>query len=47
VSSYVEQYGTREAVDIKSLNTEIGRVVARQPELRTQTNAIVADLAGN
>jgi N-6 DNA Methylase len=46
-SSYVEQYDTREAVDIKSLNTEIARIVARQPELRTQTDAIVGDLAGN
>jgi type I restriction enzyme M protein len=44
VSSYVEQADTREAVDIKALNAEIGRIVARQAELRTQIDAIVTDL---
>jgi type I restriction enzyme M protein len=47
VSSYVEQQDTREAVDIKALNAEIARIVARQSELRTQIDAIVADLEGN
>ena len=46
VSSYVEQADTREAVDIKALNAEIARIVARQAELRTQIDAIVADLEG-
>lgn len=46
VSSYVEQEDTREAVDIKQLNAEIGRIVARQAELRTAIDAIVADLEG-
>lgn len=47
VSSYVEQQDTREAVDIKALNAEIARIVSRQAELRTQIDAIVADLEGN
>ena len=46
VSSYVEQEDTREAVDIKQLNAEIARIVARQMELRTAIDAIVADLEG-
>jgi type I restriction enzyme M protein len=31
-------------VDITALNAEIVRIVARQTELRTQIDAIVADL---
>jgi type I restriction enzyme M protein len=46
VSSWVEQENTSEAVNIKVLNTEITRIVARQQELRTQIDAIVADLEG-
>ena len=46
VSSYVEQEDTSEAVDITALNAEIARIVARQSELRTQIDAIVADLEG-
>jgi len=46
VSSYVEAEDTREAVDITELNAEIARIVARQAELRTQIDAIVADLEG-
>jgi len=46
VSSYIEQKDEREAVDIKALNAEIARIVARQSELRTQIDAIVADLEG-
>lgn len=46
VSSYVEQIDTREAIDIKALNAEIAGIVARQAELRTQIDAIVADLEG-
>ena len=46
VSSYVEQEDTREAVDIRQLNAEIARIVARQAELRTRIDAIVADLEG-
>jgi type I restriction enzyme M protein len=47
VSSYVEQEDTRVAVDITALNAEIARIVARQSELRSQIDAIVADLEGD
>lgn len=46
VSSYVEAEDTREAVDITALNAEIARIVARQAELRTAIDEIVADLEG-
>jgi type I restriction enzyme M protein len=46
VSSYVEQEDTSVAVDITALNAEIARTVARQQELRTAIDAIVADLEG-
>jgi type I restriction enzyme M protein len=46
VSSYVEQEDTREVVDIQTLNAEIAQIVARQAELRTAIDAIVADLEG-
>jgi len=44
VSSYVEAEDTREVVDIQALNAEIARIVARQAELRTSIDEIVADL---
>ncbi|NLE98768.1 MAG: type I restriction-modification system subunit M, partial [Propionibacterium sp.] len=44
VTFYVEQEDTREVVDIVELNAEIARIVARQQELRTAIDAIVADL---
>lgn len=44
VSSYVEAEDTREAVDIAALNAEIARIVARQAALRTEIDALVADL---
>ncbi|HMT85619.1 MAG TPA: type I restriction-modification system subunit M [Arachnia sp.] len=46
VSSYVEQEDTREVIDIVALNAEIARIVARQAELRTSIDTIVADLEG-
>lgn len=46
VSSDVEAEDTREEVDITALNAEIARIVARQAELRTAIDAIVADLEG-
>lgn len=46
VSSYVVQKDTREIVDITELNTEIGRIVKRQQELRTAIDKIVADIEG-
>ncbi len=46
VTSYVEAEDTRVAVDIKVLNAEIACIVARQSELRTAVDRIVADLEG-
>ena len=46
VSSYVIAKDTREIVDITELNTEIARIVARQSELRTAIDKIVADIEG-
>ena len=46
VSSYVEAEDTREEIDIRALNAEIARIVARQSELREAIDAIVADLEG-
>lgn len=47
VTTYVMAEDTREAVDIKVLNKSIKEIVARQSELRTQIDAIVADLEGS
>jgi len=47
VSSYVEAEDTREVIDITELNAQIARIVARQAELRTSIDAIVADLEGS
>ena len=48
VSSYVQAEDTRVAVDIKTLNVEIERIVTRQSKLRVAIDAIVADLeSGN
>lgn len=44
VSSYVEAEDTREVIDVAELNAEIARIVARQAELRSSIDAIVADL---
>lgn len=46
VSSYVVAKDTREIVDITELNTEIARIVAKQSELRTAIDKIVADIEG-
>lgn len=46
VSSYVVQEDTREVIDIKKLNEEIARIVARQQELRGAIDKIVADIEG-
>ena len=46
VSAYVEAEDTRDTVDITALNAEIARIVAKQSELRTEIDAIVADLVG-
>lgn len=47
VSSYVEPEDTREIIDIDDLNARIATIVARQQELRTQIDEIVADLEAN
>ncbi len=47
VSSYVVAEDTREVVDITTLNTKIAKIVARQNELRTAIDEIVADIEGN
>lgn len=44
VSAYVEAEDTREQVDIEALNARIEQIVARQAQLRTSIDAIVADL---
>lgn len=44
VSTYVEAKDTREVIDIVELNARIEQIVARQAELRTSIDAIVADL---
>jgi len=46
VSSYVEAEDTRAVIDIVELNARIEQIVARQAELRTSIDAIVADLEG-
>lgn len=46
VSSWVEQEDTREATNITALNAEIAGIVARQSSLRTQIDAIVAEIEG-
>ena len=46
VSSYVAGKDNREVVDITELNTRITKIVARQNELRTAIDEIVADIEG-
>ncbi len=46
VSNYVESQDTTEKIDIKELNAKLVDIVAKQSELRTQIDAIVADLEG-
>ena len=44
VSSYVEAEDTREKVDITKLNAELKTTVARIDQLRTEIDAIVAEI---
>jgi len=44
VSTWVEKKDTREKIDITELNKRIKDIVAREAELRTAIDAIVADL---
>ena len=46
VSSYVQTKDTREVVDIAQLNAELKTTVAKITELRTQIDAIVAEIEG-
>ncbi|MCL1998128.1 MAG: type I restriction-modification system subunit M [Turicibacter sp.] len=46
VSTYVEQEDIREVVDIKLLNDEIERIVAREDILRREINSIIAEIEG-
>jgi len=46
VSAYVEQEDTREVIDIKELNAELERIVAKENELRQQINDIINSLEG-
>lgn len=44
VSSYVEKRDTREKIDIDDLNQQLADIVAREATLRSQIDAIIADL---
>lgn len=46
VTTYVDGKDTREVVDITELNKQIKQIVAREQELRTAIDAIVADIEG-
>jgi type I restriction enzyme M protein len=47
VSSYVEAKDTREVVNITELNAELKKTVARIDQLRTDIDAIVAEIEGS
>ena len=47
VTSYVAQEDTRERIDITAFNAEIAELVERQNQLRTEIDAIVAELEGD
>ena len=44
VSTYVEAEDTREKVDIAALNAEIARIVAREDQLRSEIDKIIAEI---
>ena len=44
VSTYVEQEDTREVIDIKVLNAEIEKIVAREDVLRKEIDSIIAEI---
>lgn len=46
VSTYVEAEDAREKIDIKELNAEIGRIVARGNALRAEIDAVIAEIEG-
>ncbi len=47
VSTYIEAKDTSEVIDITELNNKTEKIVTRQHELRSQIEAIVADLKGS
>ena len=47
MSTYVEKEDTREVIDIKVLNEEIKRIVARENELRLSIDEIIKDIEGD
>lgn len=47
VSSYVDELDTTIATNISELNVNIAEIVTKQSELRTQIDAIVADIEGH
>ena len=44
MSSYVEKEDKREVIDIKKLNADIEKIVARENELRSAIVEIIQDL---
>lgn len=46
-SSYVEAKDTREVIDITKLNKKISATVSKIGELRTDIDAIVAEIEGS
>lgn len=47
VSQYLEQEDTREQIDIKQLNVEIERIVAKENELRFQIEQIIKEIGSD
>ena len=47
VSTYVEAEDTREKIDIRQLNAEIAKIVAREEKLRNEIDLIVREIEGN
>ncbi|MDD6205363.1 type I restriction-modification system subunit M [Succinivibrio sp.] len=46
VTTYVEQEDTREVIDIKVLNADIKKIVAREEILRAEIDKIIAEIEG-
>jgi len=46
VSTYVEQEDKREKINIRELNEELAEIVARENELRTEIDKIIAEIEG-
>ncbi|MGL2599387.1 N-6 DNA methylase [Helicobacter pylori] len=44
VNRYVEQEDTKEAIDIKALNSEISQIVEKQSALRNSLDRIIKEL---